>query len=124
MYIREGLNYQFICPNVNNVIIVYLPRYKVYILTVYRPPSYDDAYDDVLIDFLLSFCVNKEVVLMGDFNLRSLKWHERDMLTLHITSTDAKFYDAFVSTGLSQVVKVSTFYPSGNVLDLCLVSDE
>ena len=124
MYIRKGLNYQIVCSNVNNVIIVYLPRYKVYILTVYRPPSYDDAYDDVLIDFLLSFCVNKEVVLMGDFNLRSLKWHERDMLTLHITSTDAKFYDAFVSTGLSQVVKVSTFYPSGNVLDLCLVSDE
>ena len=60
---------------------------------------------------------------MGDFNLPSLRW-TADMFNNYILPTDRLFLDAFTEAGLTQVVQDPTIFPSNNVLDLCLVTDE
>ena len=39
------------------------------IVVVYRPPSCSLHDNNILIDFLSDFCINREVIVMGDFNL-------------------------------------------------------
>ena len=61
------------CFNMNikipNICSVFLPYYKLHIVVVYRPPSYSLHDNNILIDFLSDFCINREVIVMGDFNL-------------------------------------------------------
>ena len=105
------------------LLFFFFPSYQVYFIVVYRPPSNLDGDNEDLVNFLKDFCSNKEVVIMGDFNLSSLKWNSSDLLSSSITPLDLEFYETFIDSGLQQVVKESTYYPAGSVLDLCLVTD-
>lgn len=66
------------CLNMNikipNVCSVFLPDYKIFIVVVYRPPSYSLQDNNTIIDFLTDFCTNREVIVMGDFNLPTISW--------------------------------------------------
>ena len=66
--------------------------------------------------------MGKEIVVMGDFNLPTLKWDDEGVEGL-TTPTDRFFGDCFAECGLTQLVTDPTFYPSGNTLDLILCSD-
>ena len=105
----------------NNVVIIYLYSFDIYIIRVYHPPSNSDVENSFLINFLMEFCHDKEVVLHGDFNLPSLKWNI-DMLEYYILPVDNQFCEAFVDMGLTQVVNVPTNFPSCNILDLFLTN--
>ena len=62
---------------------------------LYRPPSYTDIDNRVLIEFLMEFCNNKEVLIMGDFNLPSLDWSGDNVLSNYILPNDQEFLNAF-----------------------------
>ena len=124
VYIKRGCKYQIVDCNVNNVLVVYLTSYNVYVITAYRPPSYVYSENCALINFLTNFSSDKEIYLQGDFNLPSIKWYLSDVFSSYVTPLETEFYEAFISIGLTQIVKCGTYYPSGNILDLCLVSDE
>ena len=124
VYIRSNIKFtQIPCP-VSNVVAVHLFILNIYVVTVYRPPS--NSHDDnaALISFISEFCENKEILLQGDFNLPSLRWDNYDVLDTYVLPLDLMFYDTFCSVGLTQVVKEATNFPSGNILDLVLLSSE
>ena len=124
LYIKFKYKFMQISCAINNVVVVYLIDFNIYIVNVYRPPSNSAEDNDALVNFLIEFCFDKEVILQGDFNLPSLRWDEENLLDFYVTPLDRMFYNTFSSLGLSQVVRESTNYPSGNVIDLVHLSNE
>ena len=55
-----------------NVAEVFLSDLDVYVLAVYRHPLYSLAQYENLLSFLDDFCIGREVIILGDFNLPSL----------------------------------------------------
>ena len=121
MYISSGINYVVIV-FLLNLLTVYLVKFDIYIIIVYRPPSYIDEENINLLNYLSNFCGDKEVIILGDFNLPTLNWRLDDLFLEYIQPLDLKFLDLFTELGLMQIVKESTFYPSGSTLDLVLVT--
>ena len=105
-----------------NVLPIFLPDYKLYILTVYRPPSNSPADNAELVAFITGFCVGREVLLLGDFNLPSIRW-QSEAPGDGVTARDELFLNLFDTLGLIQLVKEPTFIRSGNILDLVLSSE-
>ena len=61
-------------------------------------------------------------MLLGDFNLPSLAWDSDNLFdNVYIHPTDR--LETFLSLGLTQFVRQSTFPRSGNILDLILATD-
>ena len=122
LYVKNGIHFVSVdisCPNVH---AIFLPTFKIYIVAVYRPPSYTVAENAKLIDFIADFGNDKEVIFLGDFNLPSIKWGADDIISL-VQPNDALFFNCFTSLGLTQWIKEPTFLPSGNILDLILTSE-
>ena len=85
---------------------------------------YNDANNAAIIQFLLDCCIDKNILVVGDFNLPFLRWDESgDIAEGYITPLDRSFYESFLMAGLSQIVTQPTFASSGNILDLILVSN-
>ena len=122
LYVHVSLKF-LVVEQLLNVLTVYLIDYDVYIIVVYRPPSYSEGDNMLLINYLLGFCCNKEVVLVGDFNLPTLCWNLNDVFSEYISPLDLQFYNTFIQLGLVQIVTSSTNFPSGNILDLFLTTD-
>ena len=122
VYVHQKYKFKVIDCIVPNVVIICLLDYSLHIVTVYRPPSYNIDENRQLISFLSSFCLNKEIILQGDFNLPSIHWELDDVFDFYISPLDLEFFDLFVNAGLLQLVREATNFPSGNILDLCLVS--
>ena len=124
LYVSNDLKHIQIDVPIPNVVVVHLVDLELYVLSVYRPPSYNAEENLALLTFLSGFMPSKEVLLLGDFNLPSLRWSTEFALDSYISPTDSLFYDCFIECGLSQWVSFGTFFPSGNILDLILTSDE
>ena len=122
MFIRDDLKYERIECEMKNVIIIKLLICDIYVVTVYRPPSYDAGDNRLLIHFLQEFCSDKEVLLQGDFNLPTLRWQTEEPAGGYVSPLDHSFMDLFTNLGLTQVVCEPTNFPSGNTIDLCLLS--
>ena len=123
VYVHNDLKFEIVDCYVDNVLVIYLCDYDLYVVNVYRPPSNSLQDNEILIDFLLCFCSGKEIILQGDFNLPSLNWKLEDVLSEYVTPLDNTFFEAFISAGLEQIVKESTFFPSGTILDLFFTTD-
>ena len=125
-YIKNCLSYKIVETQVSNIIIIHLTKYDIYLVNVYRPPSSSPHQNQQLIVFLTDFCTDREVLVMGDFNLPSIQWLEESPAeSAHpVSPTDTQFLDCFTGLGLTQVVRESTIFPSGNILDLILFSHE
>ena len=122
IYIKRGISYSEIGVDIPNVLVLYLPNFDIYVMCVYRPPS-SGLNDNVrLLEFIEQFCQDKEMIILGDFNLPSLHWNREDMLATYIPEFEMEFFNLFSQLGLVQVVNSSTNFPSGNVIDLCLCS--
>ena len=63
------------------------------------------------------------MLLLGNFNLPSLRWASEEIEPIYVTPLDQSFYDLFLILGLTQVVHDATFPSSGNILDLVLTSE-
>ena len=122
MYIHNSLKYVTHQSNIKNCVAIELVDLKMLILAVYRPPSYSDAENSMLIDYLLTVCSDYEVLVLGDFNLPSLQWEKSDWMEKS-SGVDKQFMEAFISLGLTQWVKEATYPLSGNILDLILTTD-
>ena len=95
---------------------MFLPDFGVTVLVVYRPPSYSLLDNIALLTFLQTFCIDRELILVGDFNLPNIDWSSEVPCTN--STPDGRFLDLFTSLGLSQWVKIPTFLRSNNILDL------
>ena len=122
VYIRRGIRYEVVPGTVSNVVTVKLLDFDIYIITLYRAPSYSHEENTQLISFLSNFCGTREVVLQGDFNLPSLRWEREDPMSVYTTPLDRWFFDCFSSLGLMQMIHRPTFFPAGSVIDLVLCS--
>ena len=54
--------------------IIYLSDFDFYLWNLYRPPPNMESDKDVLLQFLYHFCSDKEILMLGDFNLPSIQW--------------------------------------------------
>ena len=122
VYIRNGLKFEEIPTNLDNAIILKLHEQNMYVITIYRPPSYDTATNERVIGFLREFCESKEVLLQGDFNLPTLRWQREGPAVGYVLPLDSKFLEFFTDAGLWQAVREPTNFPSENIIDLCLLS--
>ena len=110
--------------DVPNVLIVQASSWDMFIVVVYRPPSNSLTDNEELSRFLIDFCCSRNVVVLGDFNLPSLKWSTDHVLPDgYIPRIDRLFFESFLEAGLVQIVEDPTFVSSGNILDLILVSN-
>ena len=109
------------CPNVH---IIFLVQFGIFGVLLYRPPGSGVHENDVLINFLVDFCVGKEAVVMGDFNLPDIKWPQSDCMSFNYQPDVQQFINAFLSAGLTQWVVLPTFPRSGNILDLDLSTED
>ena len=123
LYVKDSLECVPIEVDIPNVLSVYVGEWDVHLLAVYRPPSYSQEDNIRMLSFITDYTVDNDVIIMGDFNLPSLRWDLADMLDGYITRLDSLFYDTFAVAGLTQWVDQPTYVPSGNVLDLVLTSD-
>ena len=122
LYIHSTVKFDLLTEPYQNVLTVRLTDLNLFVAVVYRPPSSSLEDTAHLHDFLLSFCGDKEVILLGDFNLPTLTWESSDP-TSHASSFDRQCYEVFMSLGLTQWVIEPTFPRSGNILDLVLSTD-
>ena len=106
-----------------NVIIFRLVKFNVYVYAVNRPSSYSTEENAALISFLQQSCSEREVIILGDFNLPSLDWASPDDTLRAASASDVRFLDLFDSLGLTQWITEPSFPRSGNILDLILTSD-
>ena len=60
--------------------------------------------------------------MIGDFNFYSITFDNAHPFQGEFEPTTQVFPDGFISSGLSQWVSESTFYRSGNILDLVFTS--
>ena len=122
-YVSEKLSVDNIDVSFPNVVSFRISTLDLYVCTVYRPPSYSGEQNALLLSFLLEKCVDKELILIGDFNLPTLSWSSVEHSHRGVSSTDAKFLDAFNTLGLTQWINEATFPRSGNTLDLIFTTE-
>ena len=121
LYLKNNLSFISVnigCPNVH---AVHLTSFNCYILAVYRPPSYTLVDNTNLTKFLHQLCLNKETLILGDFNLPTIDWFRDHAKFLDYDPLTASFVNCFNSIGLSQWIVFPTFTPSGKTLDSCPV---
>ena len=124
LYVKRGLDVVRVEVEVPNVLVVHAQKWNIYILVVYRPPSYSDVLNECLSRFIVSFCLDKNIIMLGDFNLPSLRWDVTgELVSGYISPRDRSFFEAFQEAGLTQIVHEQTLITSGNTLDLILVSN-
>ena len=124
LYVRSSYTSIPVEVSLPNIVVVFISEMDTYLISCYRPPSYSQTEDTALRCFLCEFSVGKTIVLMGDFNLPSLKWNEPELPVERANQHDREFLDAFLLMGLEQWVREPTFLLSGNVLDLVFTSDD
>jgi len=124
LYITDELKHVGVKVDIPNVAAAVLIDYDLHVLSIYRPPSYSQGENQALLEFLQQFMMGKEVIVLGDFNLPSLRWSDNSVLDSYVSPTDRLFHDCFTECGLVQWVNFGTFFPSGNILDLVLTTEE
>ena len=122
IYIKDTVKYQRVSCDVKNVVSIYLPSYDLHLVCIYRPHSYTITENAQLLNYIESFMQNKEVLLLGDFNLSSLRWDRQNVTERAVSGVDIDFFDMFLNLGLTQLIDVPTIFPSCNIIDLCLCS--
>ena len=109
---------------VPNVLVVNVLCWELYLVVVYRPPSNMESDNGELLQFLADFCLDKHLLVFGDFNLPTLRWRsDQESDVGYVTPLDGSFAETFMEVGLNQLVHEPTFVSSGNVLDLVFSSD-
>ena len=69
IYIKRDIELEFLMVDCQNVVCIMLARVGVSVIMVYRPPSNSSEDNNHLSQFILNFSVDRDVILIGDFNL-------------------------------------------------------
>lgn len=124
-FVHEDILVDCVSYSMRNALLFRLAVQNVYILIVYRPPSYTAAENDTLVQVLESVISGKEIIIVGDFNLPNIEWLSIEELpSARVPPLDSMFLDVFNANGLIQWVVEPTFPSSGNILDLLLTSEK
>ena len=121
-YVHKNIAIGDVISHVANVLAFHLVSHNIFILLVYRPPSNSLKDDEQICSFIADFCVGKEIIVLGDFNLPNLDWTSSNP-SLLASPMERDFHSTFTSLGLHQWVLDPTFPRSGNILDLVLTSE-
>ena len=122
-FVNSKFKFNFIPCYLPIDLIVNLLDFEIYVINMYRAPSYSPEPNASIMSFLALFCTNKEVVLQGDLNLHSLRWCDDVVVPHSANRLDVDFYNTFISVSLEHIVRESTIFPSGNILDIFLTTD-
>ena len=120
-YIRRNIQAIMFDVSVANNLVVHVLERDTSITVSYRKPSYNDLENDSMRTFLSELCTDKNVLMVGYFNLSSIKWNEtctESVLPSCATSFDRSLYEIFLEVGLTQLVCDSTFTTLNDILDL------
>ena len=123
LYLRSNIDAIEEDVGAQNILSVHVKSWDLHILICYRPPSNSPEENKLLTDFIGDFVLTRRVLLMGDFNLPTLKWPVDGLEMGYVSPVDQAFSDLFAVSGLTQTVHLPTYFPSGNVLDLVLTSE-
>lgn len=121
-YVKSNIKIGNVNSEVPNTLALEMLPWKVYVVIVYRPPSNNNEANESLRTFIGTFCPEKEVIILGDFNLPSLKWNNLN-ISEHASPFDHSFLNTFTNLSLTQWIDQPTFFPSSNILDLVLTSE-
>ena len=80
LYVADSLLFVPVEVNFFNVAVVFLADLDIYIVAVYRPPFCTALQGESLLLFLSEFCIGREILLLGDFNLPSLAWRLENVM--------------------------------------------
>ena len=69
-YIHYSLLIDGVIAHKPNILSFHLMTFNVYIMVIYRPPSFTSLQNEDLANVIANFCQGKEVILLGDFNPR------------------------------------------------------
>ena len=72
LYIKDMIKYIEIEVDIQNLAAAHSVEFDLWVLSVYRPPSYSDQQNALLSRFVCEFSEGREVIVLGDFNLPSI----------------------------------------------------
>lgn len=78
LYLRVGLRNSEVKVNIPNVLAIRMTDHKFYFVAVYRSPSYNNLENEALINYLPIFCLDKDVISLGDFKGVFYLFHRRN----------------------------------------------
>ena len=124
-YVDKDILVDQVTSPMSNVLCFRLSEFNVFIVVVYRPPSYNEAQNDELISVLTGLSCDREVIIIGDFNLPGVIWKSVTQLPVVQggSTTVYNFLELFRSCGLIQWITQPTYPRSGNTLDLLLTTE-
>ena len=123
-YVHKDLVVDQVSVPVRNVLCFRRATFNVFVVIVYRPPSYDEAQNNELISVLETLSCDREVIIMGDFNLPGVTWNSKSCFPVAKGSpTTRSFLEFFRCCGLIQWDTQPTYPRSGNTLDLLLTTE-
>ena len=102
LFVRNRLRFEEVVLRYLNVAAMHILDLDGWVLALCRPPSYGDAQNNSLINLMSDFCIGREVVVLGDFNLPTLTWSSDRVIDAYVRPLDRLFLDCFVSLGLTQ----------------------
>ena len=123
IFISEQYRFVELEVDIPNLCGIHLLDLDVCVISVYRPPSYKEDQNTTLINALTDLCGSMETIILGDFNLSSVRWSLQGVLPGYVPPHVQNFLDCFTDLGLTQWVTEATFSISGNTLDLFLTTE-
>ena len=93
LYIGKNIQAKMIDVSVDNTLVVHVLEWDAFIIVSYRPPSYNDLENHSLKSFLSEFCIDKNVLMLGDFSLPSIKLDGTRTDTESVLSSRATSFD-------------------------------
>ena len=99
-FVNSKFKFNFIPCYLPIDLIVNLLDFEIYVINMYRAPSYSRELNESIMKFLTLFCNDKEVVLQGVLNLPDLRWCDDVVVPPSANRLDVDFCDTLISVGL------------------------
>ena len=124
VYVHRDVNVDNVTCPMTNILVFRLTKYNVFVIVVYRPPSYTQVQNQELLGLLDNVVSDREAIVIGDFNLPGISWglHAHGYANQG-SPMERQFVDTFNLLGLTQWITSVTFARSGNTLDLLLSTE-
>ena len=90
VYVHDSVMIDSVDFPLPNILTFRLTTFNVYVVVVYRPPSNMSLANNQFASFIGEFCLNKEAVVLGDFNLPNISWHA-ETSSQHSSALDTMF---------------------------------
>ena len=123
VYVKSNIKFDSVSCSCSNALILRLVDLDLWIIAAYRPPSNLESDNANLLNLIDNCCNGHEAIIIGDFNLPSLKWNSAHLYSHYILPLDRTFLFMFEQLGLTQWVQEPTFIHSNNILDLVLTTE-